>query len=412
MRILLAHKIKLDCNARQRNYFAQACGCARKAYNWGLDAWKEQYALYKAAKKANPNQTEVDLPNQYAIRRRLNTIKREQFDYMLYVTKCAPQHAIMQLGAAFKNFFRDPKRFHYPKYRRKYVDDHFTISNDQFEVKGSQIRIPLLGWVRMCESLRFKGKILSATISRQARCWFVSLQVELPDLSHLKAADNQGVCGVDLGIHDLAVLSDGTRFEGPKALRKYMKRLKHLQKNFSRTMPKSHRREKARMRVATLHAKIANIRNDALHKLTTYLTRHYETIVIEDLNVKGMMKNHHLAGSIADMGFFEFRRQLEYKANLRGGQVIVADRFFPSSKTCRFCHQTYDGLTLGQRKWVCPHCGANIDDRDLNAAMNLKNLAASYAVTALGGEGSGLSGNAQVKPTSVNWEGNRSNLGG
>lgn len=158
------------------------------------------------------------------------------------------------------------------------------------------------------------------------------------------------------------------------------------------------------MRDLKLHARIANIRNDALHKLTSYLTSHYHTIVIEDLNVSGMLKNH-LTRFVADMGFFEFRRQLEYKAVLRGNEIVLANRFYPSSKTCHVCGYINDELTLENRKWCCPQCETELD-RDLNAAINLKNLAASSTVTACGERSSGSGGNSRVKLLSGKQEGN------
>ena len=385
MRYLLAHKIELDCNNAQRTYFAKACGCARLAYNWALEKWQADYKAYRQALEKD-GQTTLKKPSEGALRKQFNAIKYEKFPFVREVTKCAPQFAIKDLGKAFENFFRNPKHFHYPTFRKKFVDDKFTISNDQFHVKNCRIHIPWLGEVRMRESLRFPGaKLLSATISRTADRWYVSLQVELSEMTHLAKAENQGVCGVDLGVHDLAVLSNGMRFEGPKSLGKNLKKLRHLQRSLSRKKKGSHRYGKQRLKIARLHARIANIRSDALHKLTSYLSSHFETIAIEDLNVKGMLKNHHLARAISDMGFGEFRRQLEYKTDWRGGQVAVADRYYPSSRLCRHCGAKNEGLTLAQRSWVCPHCGKAIEDRDLNAAMNLRNWAVSSTATARGG---------------------------
>src|SRR5580692_9876761 len=161
--MLRAHKIELKANNKQKTYFAKACGVARKAYNWALDEWQKEYA---AGGK----------PTETALRRKLNSIKREKFPWMLEVTKNAPQMAIIQLGQAFKNFLA--KRSAYPKFRKKWKDDRFTLTNDQFAVNESRIRIPHLGWVRMRESLRYTGKIVSATISRCAHKWFVSITVE------------------------------------------------------------------------------------------------------------------------------------------------------------------------------------------------------------------------------------------
>ncbi len=409
--MLIAHKIALDPNHKQATYFARAAGTARFAYNWALDQWRKQYEAWKADKS-------LPKPSEAALRRQLNAVKREKYPWMLEVTKCAPQMAIIQLGEAFKNFFAGRAR--YPTERRKGRDDRFTLTNDKFSVEGSRIRIPKLGWVRMREPLRFSGKILSATVSRVADRWFVSITVETTDDSPLPKAENepqdesqvdgefrrsqnQGAVGVDLGVSALATLSTGEKIAGPKPHKALLARLRRLSRSLSRKQKKSANREKARRKLAKLHARIANIRRDALHKLTSELTRRFHTLGIEDLNVRGMMANRHLARSIADMGFFEFRRQLEYKAAMRGGVVVVADRWYSSSKTCSNCGHKLETLPLAVRTWTCPACGVT-HDRDLNAAINLKNLAVSSTVSACGEEGSGLGCKLKAKPASVKQE--------
>lgn len=305
-------------------------------------------------------------------------------------------------GEAFKNFFAGRAR--YPQPRRRGRDDRFTLTNDQFTLDGCRIRIPHLGWVRMRESLRFTGKIMSATISRVADRWFVSITVDTPDCSHLPKAENQGAVGVDLGVSTLATLSTGEPpIPGPKPHKALMGRLQRLSRSLSRKQKGSANRAKAKAKLARLHARIANIRKDALHKLTTDLTRRFHTIGVEDLNVRGMAKNRHLARSIADMGFFEFRRQLEYKAAMRGGVVIVADRWHPSSKTCSACGHKLETLPLSVREWTCPACGV-MHDRDVNAAINLNNMAVSSTASACGEEGSGRARKSAVKPASVKQE--------
>jgi putative transposase len=253
---------------------------------------------------------------------------------------------------------------------------------------------------------------MSATISRVADHWFVSITVDMPDSSHLPKAESQGAVGVDLGVSALATLSTGEVIPGPKAHTTLLIRLKRLSKSLSRKQKGSANRAKAKEKLARLHARISHIRQDALHKLTTNLTRRFHTICIEDLNVRGMMKNRHLARYIADMSFFEFRRQLEYKVAMRGGQVVVADRFFPSSKTCSACGHMLDALPLSVREWVCPDCGA-VHDRDLNAAKNLLAYglavlngptASSAGSNACGEEGSGLGCKLKTKPASVKQE--------
>ena len=421
--MIVAHKIALDPNNKQATYFARAAGTARFAYNWALAEWQRQYAAWKA-------DNSLPKPSQQSLRRQLNAIKREQFPWMLEVTKNAPQMAIIQLGEAFKNFWAG--RAKHPKFRKKGVHDRFTLTNDQFSLDGRRIRIPNLGWVRMRESLRFTGKLLSAAVSRVADRWFVSITVDT-DAIALRPAENQGATGVDLGVSALATLSTGEKVVSPKPHRALLKRLRRLSRSLSRKhraaksklglttnapipkgvrLPVSENAKKARVKLSRLHARIANIRQDALHKLTSDLTRRFHTIVIEDLNVRGMLKNHHLARSIADMSFFEFRRQLEYKAERRGGLVVIADRWFPSSKTCSACGAVQEKLPLAIRQWTCPDCGA-IHDRDANAARNLLayglaalsgSTASSAGREACGEESAGLKRKWKVKLASVKQE--------
>lgn len=385
--MFVAHRIRLDPNNVQATYFARAAGVARFAYNWALDAWRKQYA----ACKVDPA---LAKPSEAALRRQLNAIKREQFPWMLEVTKNAPQMAIMQLGRAFENFFA--KRAGFPAFRRKGRDDRFSLSNDQIRMQDKRIRIPKLGWVRTCETLRFAGHIVSASISRVAGHWYASITVDTPEHSG-PPAENQGAVGVDVGITVLATLSTGEKFTGPKALRTSLDRLRHLSRSLSRKVKGSRNRAKARLKLARLHERIANIRSDSLHQLSTSITRCFHTIGIEDLNVKGMMASSRLARAIADMGFRELRRQLEYKAAWRAGVVVVANRWYPSSKKCSNCSYMLASLDLGVRHWTCPDCGMP-HDRDVNAAINLKNMAVSSTASACGGVGADLAREREVKP--------------
>lgn len=401
--MLMSHKIALQPNNKQATYFAKASGVARFAYNWALANWKEQYEAWQS-------DTSLKKPSQFLLRRQLNAIKREAFPWMLEVTKNAPQMAIIQLGQAFNNFFA--KRAGYPNFRCKGKDDRFSLSNDQFKIEGSRIRIPHIGWVRMRESLRFSGKVMSAVIRKTGTRWFASITVELSDaFNQLKATQtkSQGIVGVDLGVSNLATLSTGEApIAGPKAYHRLLKKLKRLSRSLSRKQKGSSNRYKAKATLAKLHARIRAIRHDALHKLSHSLTSRFESIVIEDLDVKGMQKHKGLSRYISDMGFYEFRRQLTYKADIRGNNLIIADRWYPSSKLCSHCDYVNADLTLQQRQWVCPNCH-HTQDRDLNAAKNLARLAVSSTVTACGKEGAGLMTNAncvshQVKPSLLKQE--------
>ena len=363
--MIRGHKIRLYPNNKQATYFAKACGVARFAYNWALTEWNRRL-------EAGERTTEAEL------RKSLNAIKRAQYPWMFEVTKCAPQLAIKNdLSNAFKNFFE--KRAGYPKYRRKGIHDSFSLSNDHFEVEGKKVWIPLLGWVRMAEELRFKGKLIEATVSRRADQWYISIQVEMPDVNVNHTSESQAV-GVDVGVRSLATLSDGTVIAGVKAGRRYERKLRRLNQELSRRRgarrgeEKSENFKKTKHKIAQLYAKIADARSDETHKLTTMLTREYGLIGIEDLDVKGMMSDHSLARSVADMSFFEFRRQLEYKAEVTGSRVITADRWFASSKLCSICGNKNEELSMQMREWTCGQCGAR-HDRDVNAAINLRDYA-------------------------------------
>ena len=390
------HKIKLDPTAVQEEYFRRACGVARFAFNWALAEWK---AEYEAGGK----------PNEAALRKRLNAIKAEHFPWMSEVTKVAPQNAIKNVGVAFQNFFRRVKQGGkpgYPRFKKKGLHDSFRADNGPqnseshaVECVGKTIKLPRCGVVRMREELRFSGRTLAATVSKMADGWHVAVLVDTTDC--LSGPLHRGTVGVDLGIKEFATLSTGEIIPALKPHRAAHQRLVRLSRSLSRKQKGSSNRAKAKTKLAKLHQRIGNVRKDALHKLTTKLATEFDTIAIEDLNVSGMLRNRHLARSIADAGFSEFRRQLEYKAVMTGAHVHVVDRFFPSSKTCHSCG-TIHPMKLSDRIMVCD-CG-NIMGRDLNAAMNLKNNAASSAVSACGEAGSGLGRKIKVKPASLKQE--------
>jgi putative transposase len=283
------------------------------------------------------------------------------------VHKDANQQPFAHLSTAFRKFFRYEAK--YPTFKKKGQHDSFYISNDKCTIDGKRLRIPRLGWVRMREALRFQGTLISVTVSRIADRWFASCAVRL-DVTP-PPCENQAVVGVDLGVLTLATLSTGDVVTGPKPLRRLQQALRRCTKQLSRTVKGSVNHAKAKRRLARLHYRIACQRADSLHKLTTDLVRRFGTVIIEDLHVKGMLKNHHLARALSDMGFGMFRRLLTYKAEAAGVTVVGADRWFPSSKMCSTCGVIIDDLSLSQRVLRCP-CGLVID-RDLNAALNLRN---------------------------------------
>lgn len=381
MTTIRGHIIALDPNNTQATYFKKACGVARFSYNWALSEWKKQYEQdknYRNECQANGitiDENRLNKPSQGKLRKQLNAIKREKYPFMLEVTKCSPQLAIMQLGDAFKRFFKGESK--YPQFRKKGVNDRFSLSNDQFKLKLKKdkpfIQIPNLGLVRMREHLRHQGKILSAKVFTKGGKWFVSIAVELSETTKPLPKTGKSV-GLDLGITDLATLSDSTKIQAPKPLKNKLKKLQRLSKSLSRKQKGSKNREKAKTKLSRLHDKISCIRKDFLHKLTTNLVKSYDTIAIEDLNVKGMVKNRKLARSIHDLGFYELKRQLIYKANQWGKTVKEVDRFYPSSKTCHYCNHKVDELPLSVRYWICPNCNVS-HDRDINASLNILNKA-------------------------------------
>jgi putative transposase len=385
---LLAHKIALDPNAAQRLYFARAAGTARFAWNWALAEWRKQYAA-------------GDKPSEVSLRRQLNAIKRAQFPWMFDVTKCAVQEAIIDLGMAFRAFFK--KRVRYPRFKRKDGRASFCAANGvgTFGADGELIKLPVIGWVRMREAVRFAGPLKRATVSFEGGRWFVSLMIETNDVQPVEQPET--VVGVDLGVSAVATLSTGEIIAGPKSHTVALKRLRRANKALARKRRGSANFRKAKRRLSVLHAHIANVRRDATHKLTTWLTHTSRAIGIEDLNVRGMAANRCLARAVMDGGFYEFRRQLEYKARLYGSRIVVADRWYPSSKTCSCCGVIKDTLALSQRTYHCDDCGFEAD-RDVNAALNLARLAASSAVTACEAERPDTARKSRVKRAAMKQE--------
>ena len=246
--MILAHKIALDPNDKQRSYFMRASGTARFAYNWALGEWRRQY---QAGEK----------PSEVSLRRQLNALKREQYRWMFDVTKCAAQEAVIDLGAAFRGFFE--KRGAYPRFKKKGVRDSFCAANETgtFRCDGKRIKLPVIGWVRLREAVRFCGPLKRVTVSREADRWFASVSVEMPDLQPV--AQPIAAVGVDLGITTLATLSQGEPIAGPKAHTALLKRLRRSHRALSRKRRGSRNAAKARGRLARLHARIACIRKDA-----------------------------------------------------------------------------------------------------------------------------------------------------
>ena len=370
------HKIRLEPNNKQATSLSRAAGTARFTYNWGLARWSEQYAAYKSGERDSA-------PSQLSLRRELNAIKRDEFPWMLESTKCAPQEALINLGKAFDRFFK--KQGRYPTFKKRGVRDSFKLSAGQFSVDDSgavvRLRVPKIGLIRMSELPRFSGDIVSVTISRTADQWFAALMFRVEDIAP-PVHPSPDVVGIDLGVREL-VLSTGDRIQVPREYRRSERQLRRAQQALSRKEKGSKNRAKAKQRVARLHYRTRCARENWQHQFTSRLVRDFQTLVIEDLNVAGMKKNRCLAKSVSDVGFGELRRQIEYKAAQSGSVVVVADRWFASSKICSVCGTKTKSLPLHIREWTCADCDTH-HDRDLNAAINLRNLAVSSTVTACG----------------------------
>jgi putative transposase len=368
MEIIRAYKTELNPNNSQITKMRMNCGASRYGFNYALNKKKE--AFDKKEK----------IPNNIELHRELNKIKgTDELTWAYAVSKCSFQEALRVCDKAFQNFFRRCKNKSkgnkgFPKFKSKRNDKQsFRLTGSIKVLDNGYIQLPKLGKIKLFENdyLPKNKHILSATISSKANRWFVSIQVK-DELIKYKRLLTNNVVGVDLGIKEMATCSDGRVFNNPKSLKKNLKKLKRKQKQLSSKKKGSKNREKSKKKLSKLHYKISNIRKDALHKATTKIVNENQVIVLEDLSVSNMMKNHKLAQSISDVGFYEFRRQIEYKSIEYGRNVIFVDKFYPSSKKCSCCGNIKDDLKLSDRIYKCG-CGLEID-RDLNASLNLKNF--------------------------------------
>ena len=364
MLIQKAYKTEIDPNNKQHTKLMQHAGCARKAWNWALGRIQEKQSK----------------PNAMQLHRELNVEKKTQFSFMYEVSKCAMQESLRDLQKAFTNLFE--KRAKFPKFKSKNKGVGSFRLTGSIHVEGNRIKLPRLGWIKLKEHdyIPTDQHILSATVSEKAGRWYVSILVR----EEVELQDNEGVLGIDLGIKTLATCSDESQYNNPKALKMFEGKIKHFQRKLARKTKGSNRRKKLRIKIARLWQRVANIRKDATHKATSEIvkTKQPQIIVLEDLNVCGMTKNHKLAKAVCDANMREFRRQVEYKSAWTGIEVRFVDRFFPSSKTCSSCGQVKKELKLSERTFRCG-CGFEMD-RDLNAAHNLKNTVSSTEINAHG----------------------------
>lgn len=372
--MIKAYKTELKLNNKQKTFFNRCFGATRFVYNWGLCEWKRQY---EGGMK----------PSRYGLCKQFNADKDRMAPWIREIPYAVTEAAFEALGRAYENFFRRVKQganknqVGYPKFHNKYKNNSARFRNTVIEQE--RIRITGIGWVRLSQSgyipvVERDKYTLYATVSKRANKYFVSVQVEQQD----QVCENKsGIIGVDLGIKSLAVCSDGTVYENVNSLRNHEKKLARLQRELSRRKKGGSNRKKTANKIARLHYKISCIRENALHNATTgIINKSPEAIVLENLNVAGMMRNHRIAKSIADASMSEFSRQITYKADWRGIELIQADRFYPSSKRCSNCGNVKAELSLSERTYRCDVCGEVID-RDLNAAKNLAALANQKAET-------------------------------
>ena len=356
--MIKAHKIRLHPTPEQAIYFAKAAGTARFVWNWALAEWNRQY---EAGEK----------PTALKLKKQFNEIRREHVPWSWEVTKNASDQPFLDLGKAFTAFFEGKARR--PRFKsKKRSKPSLYLANDQFELKDHHVWIPKLGWVNMAENLRFTGKVTGARITRTAEWWFISITVEVLDAV---AQKRTAAVGVDVGLNRLATLSTSEGYENQAFLKTALLKLRQANKRLHRRKLGSKNREKARRQVARLHYRITCMRDDALHKLTTRLANCYGIIGIEDLNLKGLLKNRRLSRSFSDAALGKLLSLLSAKVGQRGGQVIKVGRFFPSSKTCHCCGWKWEKMQLSDRVFLCQHpkCAyyQNEQDRDYNASLNI-----------------------------------------
>lgn len=391
--MIKAHKIRLNPTKEQEQYFWKATGVARFAFNWGLAEYNRRKTEGQKVKIIGKGAT---------LKQEFTALKASQFLWLGDVSSYAYQGAFSDLQKAISNYFerkkkgllkpspdyksrKDGKPYGWPRFRSKNNETPcFYQANTCLRFNGHLVRIEKCpGLVNMTEPLRFNGKVMGARISHHANHWWLSVQVEVDQEI---PEHNTDAVGIDLGIKYLAVTSDGQVFENPKALQMVERKLRRLQRHLDRQSKKNDKGEmlpareqgknwhKTQQQIAKLHYRVANIRKEASHQMTTELTRQYGIIGIEDLNLRGMVKNRQLSKALSDAALYEKRRQLEYKTAWNGGTVVAVGRWFPSSKLCNGCGEINAELKLSDREWTCSNCG-KLNHRDGNASQNIRDEA-------------------------------------
>lgn len=365
--MLLGFKTELNLNNKQRTVLAKHAGTARHAYNWGV--WLTQNIL--DYNKANP-ESKLKFPSSIDLHKLLVAMVKPEHLWYYEVSKCAPQYALKALRDAWDNCFKKKKSP--PRFKKKGQHDSFMLDGTIKVLGSNHIQVPAIGVLKTFETLP-QVKPKNVTISRQSDKWFISFKIEIEPVQTEKT--NRSV-GVDLGVKQFAALSNGQVFDAPpeyKRLKAKIAILQYLNRNKQRG---SQGYKDFLERIAQLHYRLTCIRKDFLNKLTTYLAHSFQAVCIEDLNVSGMLKFGKLAGAVAMLGFYEFRRQLEYKCKLHGSQLFIIGRWEPSSKTCFNCGRKNSELTISDRVFDCTECGHSMD-RDLNAALNIERMGLSLS---------------------------------
>ena len=356
---LKSHKIPLRATEQQRSWFAKHCGYARVAFNYGLSDFKDGLSKdeWRSARE---------------LRQRFNANKRDTFDWCGACDQRAAAYAFENLGDAINRWKSGQNNF--PKYKKRSHRQSYTVEGAKVKVEGKHIRLPKIGRIRMFEALRFEGEVQRVTISRTAHRWFVSILVETGTPNVPRDTRGLPVIGIDVGINTLATLDDGTKYENPKPLKRYERKLTREQRRLSKKVFLSHNWYKQKRRVERIHYRIACLRENAHYKATTEIITTASAIGIETLKITNMLKNRKLAKALSDSALGGFLAKLKSKAEVLGIPVVEAPQFFASSKTCSSCGQKKEELSLAERQYHCDTCGF-IEDRDVNAAINLRTLA-------------------------------------
>ena len=368
--MLKAYKFRMYPDKEQEVQLAKTFGCCRLVYNYYL---ARKIELYKSEQKSL---SKYDCNNH--LNRELK--KSEEYIWLKEIDKFALTNSVYNLDTAYKNFFREIKKGNknqgFPKFKSKKINRHsyttnFTNNNIEVDFKNNKIKLPKLRWLDCITHREFNGQIKSCTISKTpSGKYFVSVLVET---EHSQLLQNNNAMGMDLGVSDLLITSDGEVIDNRRLTYQYEQKLAKLQRQLAKKKKGSNNFHKQRIKVARLHEKIANKRKDNLHKISSQIVKENQFIFSENLNVSGMVRNHNLAKAIHDVSWYELTRQLEYKSNWNSRVYHKIDRYFPSSQLCNVCGYKNTGTKdLSVREWICTECGSN-HDRDINAAINILN---------------------------------------